>query len=298
MFRTIGNKCEHCNTKRGRKETFILRTPEGALIQIGRNCLADFLATDPAQMVASAEFVSELGRCSEEESYWGSAGGWDVDPLKFVAAAISACELDGFIKSTSYVPDGKMTTKEFAAFISGPRPWHPVAAEDWKAAQPTAEQKERAKEVIDWAAGLSSDETRSDYMWNLHLAVKQLSVGKNGGLLASAPSAYDRELGKRAENAQKSKTVAKGYVKPVGEVWEGPATLVRRNITDGQYGSVAICTFRTDDAHEVVWFASGKDPGAEGISKRFMLKGRVKRCENRKGVDQTVITRASFKAIA
>src|SRR6188474_1381037 len=41
-YRTAKAHCDHCNTQRGRTETFVIRSPEGELKQIGRNCLADF----------------------------------------------------------------------------------------------------------------------------------------------------------------------------------------------------------------------------------------------------------------
>ena len=290
-FRTITNTCSHCNKSRGRKETFILRTPEGELIQIGRNCLADFLMVSPTQIVAAAEFVHTVEGMRDDEESWGSGGGWDCAPLKFLSCAISAIEKFGFIKAAEGSIDN-MPTKECAAFLAGPAPFGPSITL-WKARQPTDEHKAKAALVLEWCQAINPN-TDSEYLWNLRIASSQHGVGKNGGLLASAPSSYDRELGKQAEAKQTG--IAKGYVQKEGEVWTGPATLVRRNVVEGQYGATAICTFRTDDGHEVVWFASGKSPTEIGM--RYDIKGRVKRCENRKGVDQTVIARASFKEMA
>lgn len=291
-YRTITNTCSHCNKSRGRKETFILRTPEGELIQIGRNCLADFLMVSPTQIVAAAEFVHAVEGMRDDEESWGSNGGWDCLPLKFLASAISSIEHDGFIKAGEGGIDNP-PTKESAAFIAGPKPWHPISAAVWSKRQPTDAHKAKAALVLEWCQAINAN-TQSEYLWNLRIASMQKGVGKNGGLLASAPSSFDRELSKKAE--VKATGITSGFVQKEGEVWTGPAVLVRRNVIESQYGATAICTFRTDDGHEVVWFASGKSPTE--IGKRYDMKGRVKRCENRKGVDQTIIASASFKEMA
>lgn len=288
-FRTITNTCSHCNKSRGRKETFVLRTPEGELIQIGRNCLADFLMASPNQIVAAAEFVHAVEGARDDEESWGSAGGgWDCLPVKFVACAISAIEQYGFVKAA----EGDMPTKDYAAFLAGPKPFG-LSAERWTAHQPTEAHQAKAAEVLAWCQAIGSN-VQSEYLWNLHIASKQTGVGKNGGLLASAPSAFSREESKRAEF--KANGIAKGFVQAEGEVWEGAATLTGRNVIESQYGAKVICTFRTDDGHVVVWFATGKCPGVVGT--RYELKGRVKKCDNYKGVDQTIIARASFKESA
>src|SRR3954470_6769761 len=39
-WRTAKPTCDHCNTQRSRKDTFIIQTPEGEIKRVGRNCLA------------------------------------------------------------------------------------------------------------------------------------------------------------------------------------------------------------------------------------------------------------------
>src|SRR5207249_2638558 len=41
--------CEHCNTNRDRKDTYVIRELDtGVTKQVGRNCLAAFLGIDPS----------------------------------------------------------------------------------------------------------------------------------------------------------------------------------------------------------------------------------------------------------
>ena len=56
------------------------------LMQIGRNCLADFLMVDPAQMIALAELVRAVSDEMSDEHWGGSYGGfWEVAPVAYLA---------------------------------------------------------------------------------------------------------------------------------------------------------------------------------------------------------------------
>lgn len=63
-FRTVKPHCEHCEHKRSRKDTFILKS-EDTFKQIGRNCLRDFLGHDPSTALALMDMIRELSKGSE-----------------------------------------------------------------------------------------------------------------------------------------------------------------------------------------------------------------------------------------
>lgn len=57
-YRTIGPICEHCNTKRYRKDVFVLEGPDGCRKVVARNCLADYIRSGDAEDLARwAEFM-------------------------------------------------------------------------------------------------------------------------------------------------------------------------------------------------------------------------------------------------
>jgi hypothetical protein len=280
-WRTAAPLCAHCGKQRHRKETFLLRQYGVALIQIGRNCLADFLMADPSKMVALAELVKAVGEECDDEHWSRYSGYREVSPVAYVACAVSSIDQDGFRKSSE-----DRATRWSAEFLSQPCPGDRKSAERWKAGQPTEAQIEKAKCIAEWVLTLSEVDLRSEYLWNLHLAMKQPGVGKHAGLLASAPPAYDRAMGivlaKRAE--KKGVVPAQGYI--IGR----------------DYGSIAICTFRSDAGHEIVWFASGHCPGsavygANVIGQRYQIKGRCKRHQERQGVTQTILSRVTWKLV-
>jgi hypothetical protein len=80
-YRTANSDCDHCHTIRRRNDTFVLQHTESQkYLQVGRNCLADFLGWDAERYAAMAELsydVSELGEASESLGSYGSGGGFD-----------------------------------------------------------------------------------------------------------------------------------------------------------------------------------------------------------------------------
>jgi hypothetical protein len=291
-WRTAEPHCEHCEVKRNRKETFLLRQHQIRLMQIGRNCLADFLLTNPARLVAQAELVRAVGGELDDE-HWGSYGGyWAVSPVAYIACAVASTERHGFIKSG----DPGRSTRIDADWLSGGGLGDRKA---WLEEQPTEDQIECAHQILAWAA--NPGENASEYRWNLALAVKEHTVRKHEGLLASAPAAYFRELGR--ELARKQKTPIprpEGYAVEQGEVFKGEVELIRHYLyaSDNKWGSMkAICTFRTDAGHELVWFASGIAPKPDMIGMRFQIKGRCKKHEPAKGqfYQRAVLSRVTWK---
>lgn len=291
-WRRAEPRCDHCEKKRARKETFLLRQYGVALLQIGRNCLADFLMTDPSKMVALAELVKAIGGEMDDER-WGSYGNyWEVSPLAFIACAVSSTERHGFRKTSEEMP-----TRCDAEFLSNPCPSRDARlAKIWHDEQPTEDQIETAHQIVAWAA--NPPDNASEYSWNLSLAVKQAGVGKHGGLLASAPAAFSRHLGREVQKKLKPTLVRpEGYAVEQGEIFKGEATLIRHFLVESPFGSKAICTFRTDDGHEIVWFASGVAPKPDMQGLRFQLKGRCKKHDSYKGVNQTILQRVTWKPV-
>jgi len=291
-WRTAEPLCEHCSTKRRRKETFLLRQYGMRLMQIGRNCLADFLMTDPGQMIALAELVRAATEEQSDECWGGYGGYWEVAPLAFIACAVATTERDGFVKAKD---EFRTPTAAVATFLSDPQPSGDRSAE-WLAGQPNEDHIETAHAVVAWAA--SPGDNASEYLWNLSLAVKQPGVGKHAGLLASAPAAYNRFLGKEVQK-KLAPARPEGFAVEKHMVFSGEVTLIRHYLMhDERFDtSKAICTFRTDEGHEVVWFATGVAPKPDMQGMRFHIKGRCKKHEEWKGIKRAVLSRVTWKPI-
>lgn len=223
-WRVASSRCQHCGLDRHRAQTFLVADPNGNLIQVGRQCLADYIrGGDVEAAVGLFKCWQELlDGCGDEEGGWGWGGYYDpTTPLDYVAAAVSSIRIRGFHKSGGFERDegeGKMSTRTHCDFILGPRPKPSERTGDelgreWGAAQPTELQRVEAAAIVAWV--LASNDS-SDYMHNARLACAERTLrARTEGLLASLPHSYARHLGKEAE--QRERPAAGPHVGAVGE---------------------------------------------------------------------------------
>lgn len=297
-WRTATALCEHCNTVRNRRDTFVLRGTNGESKQIGRNCLADFLMVDATSLVHQAELVRTIGQMSDPDHESFGRGHSDPETDEFLACVVSSVESFGFVKSGS-----ECSTKNDAEFLCGPCPnpaYAPEAAATWKAHQPTEAHEARAKMIRAWGAELSQDDTRgNDYLWNVHLACKLLGcdLRRYAGVLASVPAAYDRAMGVIRERAQATPAKESKHVGTLGKRETFEVTFSFRAGYMNDFGGGIICNFVDADGNQIVWFTSGACPGEADLQKKLRVTGTVKKHGDRKGQAQTVISRCKWEVI-
>lgn len=301
-YRNEAPLCAHCGRKRNRKDTFLLCAPNNELIQVGRNCLADFLQVDPSALVKLAEYAAWVAQyCTPgEREFWGSGGG-SPDTRGFLACAVASVEELGFVKS-----DGQYPTKRDAAWRYGQAPKSEREYEAWRKAQPTESHYDTADRILEWAKRIPQD--AAQYEFNLKVALSLPAIGRNDGIVASAPAAYMKSLGIEAERKERARRDAEtpdaGYLAAVGTRVEFEATLLRVidiEREDSQWGGPTLYAFRTEAGHDIAWFCSGATPrissfdGDQGRpvspGDKLKLKGTVKSHQMYKNRHQTTVSR-------
>lgn len=298
-YRTAAAVCEHCKSKRQRKDTFVLSTPEGGLVQIGRNCLADYIRSENVDMVvAMIELTNELSSASGEDGdlddWEGGGGGWTliVTVEHYLAASVVAVREFGWV-SRGAVRAGlpKTPTASHVSFITGPRPkgngrGDEEARREWDRLQPREEDVARAGLVMAWIQA-STDAT--DYMHNLRVAVAlQATTPRTQGLLASAPSAYAREVEKQIANQAKANRAPSAHVGEVGKRMTFRLRLVRKPVVDTDWGGLAIHIFEDESGNVLLWKTG---TGDLEIGRVYDVKGTVKKHTDFKGTKQTELSR-------
>lgn len=224
-WRVAGPRCQHCGLSRHRAQTFLLQTEKGEILQIGRQCLVDYIGTeDVANAVQWYKCLNDLvSEITDDDGECGFGGGWSNpdSPLDFVAAAVSSIRIRGFHKAggradeADYEP--KQSTKDHCHFILGKRPLPSdrsgdAAGREWDAAQPSEAQRAEALVILEW---VKASNDSSDYMHNARIAAGALGViDRTQGILASLPASYDRFLGKERE--RKARPEAGPHVGTVG----------------------------------------------------------------------------------
>ncbi len=132
VYRSGSLVCDHCRTRRGRSETFVVRadgtaaTAAGTVRQVGRNCLAAFLGGRSPESVVLALSWEDVVRSAGEESEGGGwGGGWDrmTDPVDFLTQVAACARVSGFVtrgQARAQPDDGPQSTASLVAYLTGP----------------------------------------------------------------------------------------------------------------------------------------------------------------------------------
>ena len=207
-YYNVAPYCEHCNTKRYRKNSFIIRNTEtNEFKQVGKTCLNDFTGNINAEWLASfyamfdklAEFEAPQGGCSNNTRYFPA-----VDLLAYTVAVTN---IYGYCKSGANNATGEMV-KDF--YIVSECKGYPSKEDNERIREKmqsvnfkvTAEDTATAKKII---AYVNSIADTNNYIHNIKtLCASDMVAYKNVNLLVSAITCYNRELERKAkEDARK-----------------------------------------------------------------------------------------------
>jgi hypothetical protein len=313
-FREYNTTCEHCNTKRIRKETFVLRNAgDGRFFRVGRQCLKDFLGHDnPHAVGRQCEWLAsfdEVLRDAENDG-WGGGGWRDTyelpDYLTFVACQIRTV---GWVSgSHAYSYGGRSTAS--AAFTDYSDSLSPKRVEERRAQRdpimvPTEADAAQAEAAIEWIREVrNSDADLDDYMANLTVVcASDVMHTKNKGIAASLISAHLRHL-EREIKRKTSLNLAKTseFQGTVNQRQEWTLRVLGSNTFQGSYGPTTIVRL-TDGTNAFTWYASGGidlDTGATYHCKATVKKHEVYRHRDAKpnepGIKTTYLNRLAVLA--
>jgi hypothetical protein len=148
---------------------------------------------------------------------------------------------------------------------------------------------ELANNAIEWASNIEGEEI-PDYLHNIRtIARRMVYEGRDMGMAASIVAAYQRHLStlrwkelqaKRAEIAQ--------HVGQVGERIRVKVMVEKVVQCDSMYGTSHLHIMSDDNGNVFIWFASS---GAHETGAEIILKGTIKKHDERDGVKQNVLTR-------
>lgn len=283
-------KCNHCNTRRRRNATFIVRHADGTLKQVGRNCLRDFLGhVSPEHIAAMLAFMGELTIIGKSEA-WGGGMGWDPrTDLETVLTVTSAV-----VRVMGWAPrsSAQFTTPTADSVTTWLIGRGDMANRLRREVQITEVDEERAEQVIAWVRGMG--EQNSVFLNNLRaiFTVDEVEI-KNFGFACSAISAFMKHLDRQAEILRKRESHKNSrHVGTVGQrqVFEGLTVDSVRSF-EGQFGTTTLIKFTDKDGNLITWFASGDKVDDFRLGARVDLKATIKKHDDFRGELQTVVNR-------
>lgn len=289
--------CDHCNTRRQRNETFVVRLErDGTRKLVGRDCLSAFLGGKSiAEILARLAIVRYL-----EQSDGDGEGGGGRDreqPMlatEFLAWTAAAVRLDGFLSRTAArAAEGKTCTADCVTFLLQPPPSAPESRRAWVEGrarlEPTAADIATAAAVLAWAP---TTDDPSDYMQNVRLMCAQTAIlGKHAGILASAVSAWERATGARVRAEREARgTAPSTHIGAVKAKITAVVTVERVADVETMYGVQHFHSMRDGAGNAILWkTASRRLP----VGWHGEITATVKKHAEFRGEAQTEVIRAS-----
>ncbi len=289
--------CEHCNTSRPRKYTYIIRNKEtGEFKQVGKACLKDYTHGMSAEMVA--QYISMFDTLIEGEA---PEPGCKIERyldkeeyLRYVAETIrhygyvssaKSAENNGqqgtALRAVDYyeASHGRAVSRDYLEHLQ-----EEMAQDGFNPGSP--ETVEYVKDALDWIAG---QREYSNYIHNLKTACSlQYITYKNFGLLASLFPAYERDLKKTQEwKESRPDESHSAHVGNTGDTVSFKAVSVKCLTSwEGQFGTTRLYKFVDEDGNVYTW-KTGKF--IEETTKNLTVTGKVKGHAEFRGIKQTEI---------
>ena len=210
-YYNVAPYCEHCNTNRRRKNSFIIRNIKtNEFKQVGKTCLNDFTGNINAEWLAQfyamfnklAEFEAPQGGYSDNTRYFST-----VDLLAYTVAITN---IYGYCKSGTDNATGEMVKDFYIVSECGGYPFgnerikEKMQSVNFKV---TAEDTATAQKIIAYVDSIADT---NNYIHNIKtLCASDMVAYKNVNLLVSAITCYNRELERKAKEDARKKEASK-----------------------------------------------------------------------------------------
>ena len=282
---TADTYCDHCQTRRYRKDTYIIRnTKTGEFKQVGKSCLLDYTHGLSASQVA--QYISWFDEIINGEAPMPGYKSYS-ETKAILQYAVEAVRLYGYVKSDAEYGDPTKSVVRDCYHHSFAWKKHYEAGFD-----PDHEgNEEKTQKILSWAATLSDD---YGYKSSLKaILAKEYCEPRDYGFIVSAVAAYDREVEKIQRQKKEVADSTSEWVGSVGDRINIEASVKLLTSWDTEFGYTYLYKF-TDKYGNVFTWKTGKWLGDEDEIKedqKISLKGTIKAHNEYKGIKQTELTR-------
>lgn len=273
-FRNVEPHCEHCKSKRTRRDTFILQDENGYYAQIGRSCIRDFLGhVSPEHIAAIESFIHSI-RSQEVPEYGRVKQHTSLEAFSVYCAQLILNE--GYVSKNN----------KFGKTPTGARAFGEMNETD-KTKKISLSQKadEIAKKAIEW----NKERIGQDQFGHNMKMVFQKDIihMRDFGFVSFGIFEYMKNQG---ELPEKEKKKPSEFVGIVGERIEFKNILVQsKNEFDGHYqAKFYIYVLKDESNNTIVWKTAN---AALEMLSRIDFKATVKAHTIWKDQKQTEVSR-------
>lgn len=112
-WRHRGALCDHCGQERYRKETYVVRSDEGEMKQVGSTCLKDFMGHDAEKVLWSVDALLGAREVLEDDEGSSSfSGGTEWGLVEFLAWTAKSIREEGWTSKKMAYENNSMSTAE------------------------------------------------------------------------------------------------------------------------------------------------------------------------------------------
>lgn len=297
-YRTSDTYCEHCQTRRQRKDVFLVMNEKTQEFkQVGRNCLCDF--THGMSVKMAAEMASLRSVFEQYEEADASFDSWENGFLSYraylstkevLAYAWETVRGYGYRKSDMTNSTKSRVLSYFSlrrmreSMLPEVRRMLEKEMEDIAFNPESEEVQQKVEEMMLWTI---KQEARTDFMNNLRVAVlNEYCDYRRFGILCALIPVYQKAMGRIEE--QRTERREAEYVGEVGQRITVEITSGRCVASwDTDFGTSFLYKFM-DGAGNVYMWKTGKWIDEEAVKE---LTGTIKAHDEYNGVKQNVMTR-------
>jgi len=286
-YRNVERKCDHCKLNRIRKDTFVVQHEDGRTLQVGRQCVRDFLGhKSPENIVKWADWLIRLndGGWADEYGFGGVYMNEDPavslkDCLEMSAAVIRHY---GWVSASKAKEEWTTATKEIVYDQIFNR--HKLKKDDL--ISPLNADEEIAEKSREWVKNL--DPKGNDYLGNIKvIASNDYVQTRQIGIACSIIATYKRTVEKEEKKKTRFKNEHFGNLK---ERIDLTVKVLGIYENEGFYGVTWIHKMVTDTGHKVTWFCSSYN-GVLEQGESYKVKATIKRHSEWQGWKETHVNR-------
>lgn len=295
-------KCDACGRAMKRQKTYLVEDSDGNMLQVGSGCVKNYFGVQPEGLWALTFDPIEREQDSDRWSFAANSSA-QAAPTETVMAYALAVSNGGekFVSGATASNYGGTSTVDTvkSVFNTTDAAWAAEVEEKAKTYIANGE----AKRILE---KLKKSNTNTDYGRNMAtISSGEYTRWNHMAILVSGLSEIGREKREAAKEAEKKEwgDATPGFAAPIKDSFAGKELRVRdvyhHTETDpysyrGNEIEKTRVTFRDENNHEIVWWASKRIDVDKGDTVK-VKSGSVKDHKNYRGVDQTLLTRIKLE---
>jgi len=304
--RERGNVCDHCGTKRRRANTYVVIHDDGRSMNVGKNCLKDFMGSHRLNPALFARYFTFLLDCFDSpEGFGGFRHGepsYDIATVLELTGAMIASYgwvSGGMIKDGKH--EGPSTASEVRTYLNH-TPDRSSQSEDQMVAKVKAELEATrelriadAQAAVGWITGEEHATPATDYIHTVRvLANRGWAGNKDFGFVCSILSTWRNAMNRKAdrerEAAANGKAAAESqHVGTIKERREFTLKVNRVMALAGGFGVTYLHLMEDADGNRFKWF--GTTTSLDESEDFVTVKATVKNHGEYKGIKETILNR-------